>query len=90
MAVTGSCGSVLSTRAMLLQVSVQEAAKVVAHELQQELGDAKLPMAKLCSRVGGLATRVLDKNNNECMRRFADLKEVQSLSATVYCCGPPL
>eukprot|EP00891_Asterochloris_glomerata_P005851 jgi/Astpho2/5851/Aster-x1326 len=71
-------------------VSVQEAAKVVAHELQQELGDAKLPMAKLCSRVGGLATRVLDKNNNECMRRFADLKEVQSLSATVYCCGPPL
>ena len=78
------------SKVLLLQVSVQEAAKIVAHELQQELGDAKLPMAKLCSRVGGLANSVLDKNNNECMRKFADLKEVQRLSATVYCCGPPL
>lgn len=72
---------------VVLQAAVQESARIAAHELQREVGNDKRPLAKLCPRVAELASKLLQRDDNACVSRFATLPEVQRLSATVYSFG---
>lgn len=74
----------------LIQAAVQESAKIAADALQYEMNGDERPLAKLCPKVAELASRLLQRNDNTCVSRFAGLPEVQRLSATVYSCGPAL
>lgn len=73
-----------------LKAAVQESAKIAADELQTEMNGEERPLAKMCPRVAGLASKLLQREDNTCVSRFATLPEVQRLSATVYSCGPIL
>lgn len=72
---------------LVLQAAVQESARIAAHELQKEVGSDRRPLAKLCPRVAELASKLLQRDDNVCVSRFAVLSEVQRLSATVYSYG---
>jgi len=72
------------------QAAVQESARVAADELHNEMKGEEKPLAKLCPRVAELANKLLQRDDNECVSRFANLPEIQRLSATVYSCGPVL
>jgi len=63
---------------------------VAAEELQNEMSGDEKPLAKMCPRVAELASKLLQRDDNKCVSRFATLPEVQRLSATVYSCGPVL
>lgn len=73
-----------------LKAAVQESARVAADELQSEMGGQERPLAKMCPRVADLASKLLQRDDNKCVSRFASLPEIQRLSATVYSCGPVL
>ena len=73
-----------------MQTAVQEAAKITAEAIQNDMDGEERPLAKLCPRVAGLASRLLQRDDNVCVSTFAGLSEVQRLSATVYACGPAL
>lgn len=73
-----------------MQAAVQESARVAADELQSEMGVEERPLAKMCPRVADLASKLLQRDDNKCVSRFATLPEVQRLSATVYSCGSVL
>lgn len=73
-----------------LKAAVQESARVAANELHNEMKGEEKPLAKLCPRVAELANKLLQRDDNECVSRFANLPEIQRLSATVYSCGPVL
>ena len=71
-----------------MQAAIQESAKVAADELQAELGEDEKPLARLCSRVGELASKLLQRDDNKSVSHFAGLPEVQRLSASVYSSSP--
>lgn len=71
----------------MLQAAVQESARVAATELENEVGSDRRPLAKLCPRVAELASKLLQRDDNVCVSRFATLPEIQRLSATVYSYG---
>lgn len=73
-----------------LKTAVQESAKIAADTLQNDMDGGERPLAKICPRVAELASRLLQRDDNVCVSRFAGLSEVQRLSATVYACGPAL
>lgn len=78
------------TPAFIVQTAVQESAKIAADTLQNDMDGGERPLAKICPRVAELASRLLQRDDNVCVSRFAGLSEVQRLSATVYACGPAL
>lgn len=75
---------------LALQAAVQESAKIAADALQNEMNGEERALAKICPRVAELASRLLQRDDNACVSRFAALSEVQRLSAAVYSCGPAL
>lgn len=78
------------TFAASVQTAVQESAKIAADALQNEMHGEVRALAKICPRVAELASRLLQRDDNACVSRFAGLSEVQRLCATVYSCGPAL
>ena len=73
-----------------MQAAVQESAKVAADALQNEMNGEERALAKMCPRLAELASKLLQRDDNACVSRFAGLPEVQRLSAAVYSCGPAL
>lgn len=76
--------------ACILQAAVQESAKIAADALQNDMNGEERALAKICPRVAELANRLMQRDNNACISKFAALSEVQRLVATVYSCGPAL
>lgn len=71
-----------------LKAAVQESARIAADELHTEMRGDERPLAKLCPRVAELASKLLQRDDNRPVSRFAGLPEVQRLSASVYSSGP--
>ena len=75
---------------VLPQAAVQESARIAADELQDEMNEQQRPLAKMCPKVAELANKLLQRENNKCVSHFAQLPEIQRLSASVYSCGAVL
>ena len=73
---------------LCMQAAVQESARVAADELYTEMRGEEKALAKLCPRIAELASKLLQRDDNRPVLRFAGLPEVQRLSASVYSSGP--
>lgn len=77
--------------ARYLQAAVRQGAELIAGRMARDIGDAKLPLAKLLSKITAAGNALLNVRSGEGQRwlqTVAELPQVDELCASLYSSKP--
>lgn len=66
---------------------MEEAVGVLCESVQEQIGSAQLPLAKILPQISGLAGPLLDSQKS-IVDRIGEREEVKYFTASVYACAP--